>query len=368
MARPILAAALLLALAACKDPGSAVNEPPPSAPPVKGAPNAALGDVSKIQGATVKAILARHRLNCGVNTGLIGFAFTDNRGQWRGFDIDFCHATAAALFGDPNAVRFTPLGSTERFTALQSGEVDVLWRNTSWTYSRDTANRLDFAGINYFDGQGFLVRRSLGLSSATELNGARVCVQTGSTTELNVADFFRSKGLKYTPIVVETEDQAHADYAKEACDALTADISELAAVRTILSDPNAHMILPEVISKEPFGPVIRQGDSQWADVVRWTLNALILAEEFGITSQNVDEMRKTSKNPEIRRLLGVEGGYGRMLGLSDDWAYRAIKAVGNYGQIFERNIGKNSPLKLERGMNALWSAQKPGLLYAPPMR
>ena len=361
--------AALMALAACKDPGSAVNEPPPSAVAVKGAPDASLVENPRLQGATLKAVRARGHLNCGVNTGLIGFAFTDNRGQWRGFDIDFCHATAAIIFGDPNAVRFIPLGSTERFTALQSGEVDVLWRNTSWTFSRDTGNRLDFAGINYFDGQGFLVRKSLHLSSASELNGARICVQTGSTTELNVADFFRAKGIKYTPVVVDTEDQAHADYMREACDALTADISELASVRTILQDPNDHILLPEVISKEPFGPVVRQGDSQWEDVIRWTLYQSLLAEEFGVTRENVDSVRASSTNPEIKRLLGVEKGYGAMLGVSDDWAYRAIKAEGNYGQIFERNLGKSSALKLERGMNALWNAQpKPGLMYAPPLR
>lgn len=366
--RGLLLAAALLALTACKDPGSAVNEPAPTGPGVKGAPDLALGEAVKAQGATLRTVRARRRLICGVNTGLIGFAFTDNRGQWRGFDIDFCRATAAAVLGDINAVRFVPLGSTERFTALQSGEVDVLWRNTSWTFSRDAGNRLDFGSINYFDGQGFLVRKSLGLKSATELNGARICVQTGSTTELNVADFFRSKGLKYTPVVVDTEDQAHAAYAKEACDALTADMSELAAVRAILDNPDTHMLLPEVISKEPFGPVVRQGDDQWEDIIRWTLYATLLAEEFGITDKNVDEMRRSSANPEVRRLLGVEPGFGKMLGLSDDWAYRAIKAEGNYGQIFERNIGRNSPLKLERGMNALWNAQKPGLMYAPPMR
>jgi general L-amino acid transport system substrate-binding protein len=369
MIKRTLLAALLLTLAGCKDPGSAVNEPPPMATAIKGAPDASLVEGVKVQGATLKAIRARGHLNCGVNTGLIGFAFTDNGGKWQGFDIDFCHATAAVIFGDPNAVRFIPLGSTERFTALQSGEVDVLWRNTSWTFSRDTGNHLDFAGINYFDGQGFLVRRSLNLHSAAELTGARICVQTGSTTELNVADFFRSKGIKYTPVVVDTEDQAHADYAREACDALTADMSELASVRTILDDPNAHMLLPEVISKEPFGPVVRQGDSQWEDVIRWTLNATLLAEELGITRENVDDVRRTSTNPEIRRLLGVEHGYGAMLGVSDDWAYRIIKNEGNYGQIFERNLGKSSALKLDRGMNALWNAQpKPGLMYAPPLR
>jgi general L-amino acid transport system substrate-binding protein len=368
MLKRVLCAALLAGLAACKDPGSAVNEPPPVARGVEGAPDAGLVEAGKQQGATLRVVRARGRLNCGVNVGQVGFAYTDNRGRWRGFDTDFCRAMAAAVFGDPNAVRFVPLSAKERFTALQSGEVDVLWRNTSWTFSRDTENRLDFAGINYFDGQGFMVRRSLGLASATELNGARVCVQSGSTTELNLADFFRAKGLKYVPVVVESEDQARGAYLREACDAYTADISELAAARTVLDNPTAHVILPEVISKEPLGPVVRQGDSQWADVTRWTLFATLLAEEFGVTSDNVDKMRAGSSNPEVRRLLGAEGGYGRMLGLNDDWAYRAVKAVGNYGEIFDRNLGRGSPLKLSRGLNAQWNANPPGLMYAPPMR
>ncbi|MBC6980860.1 amino acid ABC transporter substrate-binding protein [Caulobacter sp. 17J80-11] len=371
MLKRITAAAVLAItalLAGCKDPGSAVSEPPPAAAPVEGVPDAGLAGKPRASGETLKAIRARGRLNCGVNPGLVGFSYTDNRGRWRGFDVDFCRATAAAVLGNPEAVRFVPLSSKERFTALQSGEVDVLWRNTSWTFSRDASNGLDFAGVNYFDGQGFLVRRSLELNSATELNGARICVQTGSTTELNLADWFRAKGLKYDAVVVDTEDQARANYAKEACDAFTADISALAAARSTMNSPGAHVILPEVISKEPLGPVVRQGDDQWADIVRWVLNASILAEEFGITAKNVDEVRKTSTNPEVRRLLGVEGGYGRTMGLSDEWAYRQIAGVGNYGEIFERNVGQASPLKLARGMNALWNANPPGLMYAPPMR
>jgi general L-amino acid transport system substrate-binding protein len=368
MIKRILFAALLVTLSACKDPGSAVHEPPPAARGVEGAPDMSLGEAAKQQGATLRLVRARGRLNCGVNVGQVGFAYTDNRGQWRGFDVDFCRATAAAIFGDPNAVRFVPLSSKERFTALQSGEVDVLWRNTSWTFSRDSENRLDFAGINYFDGQGFMVRRSLGLNSATELNGARICVQTGSTTELNLADFFRAHGLKYVPVVVDTEDQMRNNYMREACDAYTADISELAAARSVMDNPGAHVILPEVISKEPLGPVVRQGDSQWEDVVRWTLFATLLAEEAGVTTQNVDQLRANSTNPEVRRLLGVEGGFGRLLGLGDDWAYRVVKAEGNYGQIFDRNLGRGSPLKLERGLNALWNANPPGLMYAPPLR
>lgn len=364
----LLAAAALVGLGACGDPGSAVDGPPPAAAPVKGAPAASGPAGPAAQGATLKAVKSRGRLNCGVNPNQIGFSYTDNKGDWRGFDVDFCKATAAAVSGDAKKVRFVALSATERFTALQSGEVDVLWRNTSWTFTRDADNRLDFGGINYFDGQGFLVRKSLGLASATELGGARICVQTGSTTELNLADWFRSKGLTYKPIVVDTPAAARANYNKEACDAFTADISELAAARASMDNPSAHVILPEVISKEPLGPVVRQGDNQWGDIVRWTLYALILAEEHGVTQANVDQMRKTSTDPEVRRLLGVEGGFGRMLGLDDAWAYRAIKAVGNYGEIFNRNVGPGSPLKLDRGLNALWSAPRPGLMYAPPMR
>ncbi len=361
------AVAALLALGGCKAQGPAAGGGPSTAAAPGAADVTSSGD-PKLQGATLRAVKARGHLNCGVNTGLIGFAFTDERGQWRGFDIDFCRATAAVIFGNPDAVKYVPLGSTQRFAALQAGQVDVLWRNTSWTFSRDTHDGLDFAGVNYFDGQGFLVRKSLHLASATELNGARVCVQSGSTAGQNVADFFRAKGVIYKPVVVDTEDQAHAEYMRDGCDALTADISELASVRTILQDPNEHTLLPEVISKEPFGPVVRQGDSQWADLIRWTLNQSLLAEEYGVSRENVDEMRRSSANPEIRRLLGAEKGYGAMLGVDDAWAYRAIKSEGNYGQIFERNLGKGSALKLERGMNALWNAPKPGLMYTPPLR
>jgi general L-amino acid transport system substrate-binding protein len=358
----------IFTLSGCKDPGSAVDEPPPAAVGVKGAPDPSLAEAAKQQGATLRAVKARGRLNCGVNTNQIGFAYTDDRGVWRGFDIDFCRATAAAVLGSPNRLRFVPLDSKARFTAVQSGEVDVLWRNTSWTFTRNVGNHLAFAGINYFDGQGFMVRRALSLASAAQLNGARVCVQAGTTTELNVADYFRAHRIKYTAVVVDSEDQARENYSREACDAYTGDISELASVRTVLDHPAEHMILPEVISKEPLGPAVREGDSQWEDVIRWTLDALILAEELGVTSANVDQVRANSTNPEVRRLLGVEGGYGRMLGLDNDWAYRMIKAEGNYGEIFARNVGKDSPLKLERGLNAQWNANPPGLMYAPPMR
>jgi len=367
MYKRIASLALAAALAGCGDPGSAVDGPPPEAVAVEGAP-ATSGALRGAQGATLKTVKARGRLICGVNQGLVGFAFPDNRGRWRGFDVDFCRAMAAALFNNPDAVRFQPLSSEERFIAVASGEVDVLWRNTTWTFTRDTGNALDFAGVNYYDGQGFMVPKSLNVKSVAELNGARICVQTGTTTELTLADYFRSRGLKYEGVVVNTEDQARSNYAREACDALTTDISQLAAARSTLSNPNDHIILPEVVSKEPLGPVVRQGDSQWRDIVAWTLYATIRAEELGVNSKNVDQMRASSTDPEIRRLLGVEGGMGPMMGLTNDWAYRIIKRVGNYGEIFERNIGRNSPMKLERGINALWSTTRPGLMYAPPIR
>jgi general L-amino acid transport system substrate-binding protein len=358
---------LLGGLAACGNPGSAVNGPTPAAKGVEGAPAANAGN-SGAQGATLRTVKARGRLICGVNEGLVGFAYPDNRGRWRGFDVDFCRAMASALFNNPDAVRFQPLSSKERFTAVVSGEVDVLWRNTTWTLSRDTGNALDFAGVNYYDGQGFMVPKSLGVHSVAELNGARICVQTGTTTELTLADYFRARGLKYEGVVVDTEDQARSNYAKEACDALTTDVSQLAAARSTLSNPNDHIILPEVVSKEPLGPAVRQGDSQWRDIVAWTLYATIRAEELGVTQANVDSLRANSRDPETRRLLGVEGGMGPMMGLTDDWAYRIIKHMGNYGEIFERNIGRNSPMKLERGINAIWSTDRPGLMYAPPVR
>jgi general L-amino acid transport system substrate-binding protein len=356
----------LMLLSGCRDPGSAVNEPPPRAVGVEGAPVMAGPGGGAGQGATLRAIRARGYLLCGVNQGLLGFASTDNRSRWRGFDIDFCRATAAAVLGDETAVRFVPTSSTERLTVLQSGGADVLWRNSSATYSRDAT--LDFPAVNYYDGQGFLVRRALHLTSAGELKGARICIQTGSTNELNLTDFFRAKGLHYEPVVFDTDDKQRAAYAREQCDALTADVSNLAAARAALDHPEDHVILPEVISKEPLGPVVRHGDNQWADVIRWTVNAMVLAEEFGITSANVDSVRATSTNPEVRRLLGVEPGYGAMMGLSDDWAYKVIKRVGNYDEVFQRNLGRNTPLKLERGLNALWNAPSRGLLYAAPFR
>ena len=317
---------------------------------------------------TLATIKRRGRLNCGVHEGLVGFAYTDNRGQWRGFDTDFCRALAAAVLGDAEAVRFVPLTSSQRFEALRSGRIDVLWRSTSWTLSREAQEGVRFAGINYYDGQGFLVRRSLDLASAAELNGARICVQRASTSELNVADWFRTRGLDYTPVVTANEEEARAAYGREDCDAFSADISALAAARTTLSNPEQHAILPDIVSKEPLGPVVKRGDEAWTSIVRWTLNAVILAEELGVTRDNADQLAGTSRDPKVRRLLGTEGEYGPVLGLRKDWAKSAIEAGGNYGEIFARNVGPDSSLDLARGLNAQWNATPGGLIYALPLR
>lgn len=317
---------------------------------------------------TLATIKRRGRLNCGVHEGLVGFAYTDNRGEWRGFDADFCRALAAAVLGNANAVRFVPLTSSQRFEALRSGRVDVLWRSTSWTLTREAREGVRFAGINYYDGQGFLVRRSLDLASAAELNGARVCVQRASTSELNVADWFRARGLEYTPVVGANEEATRVAYAREDCDALSADISALAAARTTLSNPEQHAILPDVISKEPLGPVVGRGDEAWTSIVRWTLNALVLAEELGVTAANADQLARESRSPAIRRLLGAEGEVGPMLGLRKEWAKAAIEAGGNYGEIFDRNVGARSSLDLARGLNAQWNAQPAGQMYGLPVR
>lgn len=361
-----LMVAALVSLAACGGGADQVEDTTTDAA-VQGRPETPEVEVMRPAGPTLTSIRSRGHLNCGIHPGLVGFSYTDNRGRWRGFDIDFCRATAAAVLGDPNAVRFVPVTNDQRFPALEEGRVDVLWRNTSRTLSRDGSG-FDFPGTNYFDGQGFLVRRNLDLTSATELNGARVCVQAGSTSELNVADWFRVHGLTYTPVIVASETAARTAYAREDCDALTADVSALAAARTTLSDPRAHVILPDVISREPLGPAVREGDDQWADIVRWTLNALILAEALDVTQENIDQMVEETRNPEIRRLLGVEGHVGRPLGLNDTWARQAISAAGNYGEIFERNVGTESALDLSRGLNALWTAQPAGLMYAAPIR
>ncbi|MGF1609121.1 MAG: amino acid ABC transporter substrate-binding protein [Kiloniellales bacterium] len=316
--------------------------------------------------ATLDDVKAKGFVQCGVTTGLAGFAAPNDQGEWEGFDVDVCRALAAAIFGAPTQVKFTPTTGVDRFPALQSGEVDLLARNTTWTFSRDVNLGFEFTGVNYYDGQGFMIKKDMGISSAKELDGASVCIQTGTTTELNLADFFRANGMNFTSVVVQTGDEARQAYEAGRCDVYTTDASGLAAQRSTMADPSEHVILPEIISKEPLGPLVRHGDNNWGDIVRWTLNALIIAEELGVTSENVDDMKANSTNPEVLRLLGAEGDMGQQLGLSNDWAYNAIKSVGNYGESFERNLGVNTPLALERGLNALWTDG--GILYAPPMR
>ena len=317
--------------------------------------------------ATLDDVKARGNLNCGVTTGLVGFAAPNANGEWEGFDVGVCRAVAAAIFGDPNAVEFVPTTGSTRFTALASGEVDMLARNTTWTFSRDTDLKFEFTGVNYYDGQGFIVPKALGVSSAKDLDGATVCIQTGTTTELNLADFFRSNNISYEPVPIETNAEGQQQYLAGACDAYTTDASGLAATRATFETPGDHVILPEIISKEPLGPLVRHGDNEWGDIVRWTLNALITAEELGVTSANVGEMSAAAgDNPEVNRLLGTEGELGAMIGLSNDWAKNAIMAGGNYGELFEKNIGESTPIALARGLNALWT--EGGLIYSPPFR
>lgn len=301
----------------------------------------------------------------GVSGKVPGFSVPDDKGVWRGLDVDFCRTLAAAIFNDPEKVKFVPVTTKERFTALQTGEIDVLSRNTTWTFERDVQQGLDFAGILFFDGQGFMVNKKLGVTSAKQLDGASICIQTGTTTEKNVSDYFAANNMKFKPVVFESADESTVIYDSGRCDVYTTDTSGLAARRVTLSKPEDHVILPEIISKEPLGPAVRQGDNQWTDIVRWTLFALVNAEELGVNSKNVDEMLK-SNNPDIKQLLGVEGNYGEQFGLTKDWAYRIVKLVGNYGEIFDRNVGPNTALKLDRGQNALWT--KGGLMYAPPIR
>jgi general L-amino acid transport system substrate-binding protein len=314
---------------------------------------------------TLKTVKDRGMVNCGSNTGLAGFGQPDAQGNWTGLDVDLCRAVAAAVLGDAKKVKFVPLTAKDRFTALQSGEVDLLVRNTTWTSSRDTSLGLIFTGVNYYDGQGFIVRKSLKLNSALELGDAAVCVQQGTTTELNLADYFRANKMKLKTVTFATSTEAVKAYDAERCDAYTTDASGLAGERLRLAKADDHVILPEIISKEPLGPAVRHGDDQWFDIVKWTHFAMVNAEEFGITQANVDDMKK-SDNPDIRRLLGTEGKFGEAFGLTDDWAYRIIKLVGNYGEVFERNVGQGSPLKIARGLNGLWT--KGGLQFAPPVR
>jgi len=314
---------------------------------------------------TLNDIKNRGALICGVNSGIAGFAAPDANGQWEGFDVAVCRAIAAAVLSDPNAVDFVPTTPETRFTALTSGEIDVLVRNSTWTFTRDAELALDFTGVNYYDGQGFMVSKDLGVTSATELDGATICIQTGTTTELNLADWFNVNGMTYQPVPIQTNAEADQQFLAGACDSFTTDVSGLAASRATYPNPDDYVILPEIISKEPLGPVVRQGDDQWADIVRWTLFALIAAEEYGVTSQNIEEMM-TSENPEIRRLLGVEGDLGSQLGLDAEWAKRAIMARGNYGEIFASTIGEGTPSNIARGLNAQWTDG--GLQFSPPFR
>jgi len=322
---------------------------------------------SVVSAATLEDVQARGTLNCGVTTGLVGFAAPDANGVWEGFDVDVCRAVAAAIFGDPTAVEFVPTTGQTRFTALASGEIDMLARNTTWTMSRDTDLKFDFVGVNYYDGQGFMVPKALGVTSAKDLDGATVCIQTGTTTELNLADFFRTNGISYEPVPIETNAEGQQQYLAGACDVYTTDASGLAATRATFEAPDEHVLLPEIISKEPLGPLVRHGDNEWGDIVMWTLNALISAEELGITSANIAELSAApTNNPEINRILGTEGELGAMIGLSADWAKNAIAAGGNYGELFEKNIGESTPIGLARGLNAQWT--EGGLIYSPPFR
>jgi general L-amino acid transport system substrate-binding protein len=318
------------------------------------------------QAGTLEDVKKRGHLQCGINTGLAGFAFTDDKGNWKGFDVAYCRALAAAVLGSSDKVKFTSLTGKTRFPALASGEIDVLSRNTTWTFSRDVDLGFTFLGVSYYDGQGFIGRKSLGIKSAKELNGASVCIQTGTTTEMNLADFFRTNKMKYEPVPIETNAEARAAYIAERCDVYTTDASGLAATRSTFKDADKHMVFPEIVSKEPLGPLVRQGDDKWADIARWTLNVLIVAEELGVTKANVAAKAKGTKNPEINRMLGSEGSMGKMLGLDGQWAVRAIAAGGNYAEIFERYLGKSTPLDLARGLNALY--KNGGILYAPPIR
>ena len=320
---------------------------------------------SVAQAATLDDVKRKGHVQCGVSQGLPGFSNPDEQGNWTGIDVDVCRAVAAAIFGDAKKVKYTPLSAKERFTALQSGEVDLLSRNTTWTLVRDTALGLNFAGVNYYDGQGFMVPKKIGVKSAKELEGASVCVNIGTTTELNMADFFRGNSMSYKPVVFEKADEVVAAYDAGRCDVYTTDRSGLAAQRLKLKNPDAHMVLPETISKEPLGPVVRHGDDQWLDIVKWTLYAMLEAEEYGVTSKNAKKMRG-SKNPVILRLLGKEGDLGKNLGLDAKWAYNIIRQVGNYGESYDKHVGPNTPLKLSRGVNALWS--NGGLQYAMPVR
>ncbi|ARU54270.1 MAG: amino acid ABC transporter substrate-binding protein [Pseudomonadales bacterium] len=317
-------------------------------------------------GTTFDAVKKKGFLQCGVSTGLPGFSNQDDKGNWKGIDVDVCRAVAAAMFGDASKVKYTPLNAKERFTALQSGEVDLLSRNTTWTLTRDTSLGINFAGVNYYDGQGFMVKKSLGVKSAKELDGATICIQAGTTTELNLADYFRAQGMKFNPLSLDTSDATAKAFDAGRCDVLTSDQSQLYALRIQLSKPESAVVLPEVISKEPLGPAVRQGDDEWFNLVKWSLFTMLEAEDLGISSKNVDQLKRSSKNPSHMRVLGVTPGMGEKLGVPDDFGYNIVKQVGNYAEIFDKNVGEGSPLKISRGLNALW--KDGGIQYAPPVR
>lgn len=317
-------------------------------------------------GATLDAVKKKGFVQCGISDGLPGFSYAGAGGKYAGLDVDVCRAVAAAVFGDAEKVRYSPLTAKERFTALQSGEIDILSRNTTWTSSRDAGMGMNFTGVTYYDGVGFLVNKKLGVSSAKELDGATICIQAGTTTELNVSDYFRANGMKYTPITYDRSDESAKSLEAGRCDVLTSDQSQLYAQRIKLANPDDYVVLPEVISKEPLGPAVRRGDDEWFAIAKWSLFAMIGAEELGITSANVEDMAKNAKNPDVARMLGAEGNFGNDLKLPKDWAVQIVKQVGNYGEVFERNVGMGSALKIKRGLNAQWN--KGGILYAPPVR
>jgi general L-amino acid transport system substrate-binding protein len=366
MIRRLAAITVLAALlGACGGPKPPEKAPPPT-PETKVA--ATPPGYKPAESPTLKAVRKRGYVACGVHPGLPGFALRDAQGRWRGFDVDICRLVAAAALGDAGKVRFQVIDSQDRFAALQAGRIDILSRNTSQTFARDAGLGVDFPAITYYDGQGFLVPKALGLASAAELGGARICVQASTASAGNLEDYFRVRGMTFRPVLAKSEEEARRTYENEGCDAFTADISALAASRSVLGNPNAHVILPDVISKEPLGPVVRQDDAVWADIVRWSIYAAILGEELGLSSGTVEQARETATDPETRRLLGVEGDLGALLGLKGDWGYQVIRQVGAYHEIFRRNLGGDSALRLERGLNALWNAPRPGLMYAPPMR
>lgn len=315
--------------------------------------------------ATLESVKEKGYVACGVSTGLPGFSNPDDKGQWSGLDVDVCRAVAAATLKDAGKVKFVPLTAKERFTALQSGEIDVLSRNTTWTLTRDASLGLNFTGVSYYDGQGFMVKKDLGVKSAKELDGASICIQSGTTSELNLADYFRANNMEYQPVVFDTSDSTAKGFDAGRCDVLTSDQSQLYALRVRLSKPDSAVVLPEVISKEPLGPIVRQGDDQWFNIVKWSLAAMINGEELGLNSGNINA-QKASSDPNVRRLLGIDGPKGKGLALDDDWSLRIIEQVGNYEEIFERNVGAESPLQIDRGLNALWN--EGGILYAPPFR